>query len=421
MAVPELIKALFLGLLGAFSAYAVNINAAVYHDGLRAVVPALIRGEKTRVEMAKYAYQIGIGFVLLYALPYALASGIILIHLILLSADVFAVRISKSGWAAAVGFVFGALVSWLIGLFTSFLGLLPVDLRPAFVAMWLPLTYAFPLLPAVAAGYTRGWKPALIIGVVTIAAWIGIEAVLSPKTELAGFTARGLALLAGMVALFAYLCIWEKGDTKTEADSMQFTDNIRRIRRNAPILLAVGGLLSLGASQGWLAGDVNQLILMEQGLTHEAALAAFLSAIGFVPLVALSGLVSGVWNQDGYCDWLLGIGYLLTNPVLAFVGGAAAMGAELVSLEAIGRLLQKRPALSSAGGAIRDAMDVIPTLAVLAGGVAAGVILGGPVGMAAVVGVYALNEVAHHPVMPVVVPPATVLILGLLVNLAHVL
>lgn len=412
----ELVKAIFLGLIGGVSAYAVNRNMAVYHDGLRSVMPELVRGEKTRLEISKYSFDISIGFILLYALPYTLATGIIVIHIILLSIDIIATRLSKTIWAVLCGFFLGVGFSLITGLFYQFLVSLPVDVLQAINITFLPLAYTFPLLPAIAVGYRYGWKPAVTIGVLTMGSWLALSASL-PAGLFVGLTVRGLALLVGMIALIIYFGYKEK--KVMDADEQMFAENISAIRSYTPILLFIGGLLTVAASQHWVAGEPIQLMLLQLGLSKEAALASFFSALGFLPLVALSGLVSGVWNQDGYCDWLLGIGYLLPNPLLAFFGGVVGMGIEMLTLKKVSTFLQSWPGMSSAASAMRDSMNIIPELAVLAGGVAAGVMLAGPLGAVFVIGVYALNEISHRPAMPMAVPPAAVLVLGLILNFIH--
>jgi hypothetical protein len=146
------------------------------------------------------------------------------------------------------------------------------------------------------------------------------------------------------------------------------------------------------------------LIVLGVGSPQAAAAIAFFSMVGFVPMIAISGLLSGVWNQDGYPDWYLGAGYLLPNPILAGLAGLALIVAELGSLHAVGRLLNTRPGIHGFGSAVRDALDSVPTLTILAGGVVASIGLAGPFGAVVVVGSYTLNESKGRPVMPIAVP-----------------
>jgi hypothetical protein len=53
---------------------------------------------------------------------------------------------------------------------------------------------------------------------------------------------------------------------------------------------------------------------------------------------------------------------------------------------------------------MRDALDLLPNLAVLAGGVWAAIAVAGPPGAAVVVGAYYLNDVKGRPVTPLAVP-----------------
>jgi hypothetical protein len=118
----------------------------------------------------------------------------------------------------------------------------------------------------------------------------------------------------------------------------------------------------------------------------------------------MTGLVSGIWNQDGYPDWFLGLGYVIGNPFGAAFAGAAAMGVELVSLRAVGRLLVTRPGVSDLGNAIRVSLDVLPSITVLAGGVFAAIAVAGPVGACVVVAAAYLNDLKGRPITPLAVP-----------------
>jgi hypothetical protein len=118
----------------------------------------------------------------------------------------------------------------------------------------------------------------------------------------------------------------------------------------------------------------------------------------------MTGLVSGVWNQHGYPDWLLGAGYLTSNAAVAAVAGAALMGIEILTLRRVAWLLTARPGVTTLASAAREALDVVPTLAMVAGGVLAAAAVGGPAGAFVVIAIVLLNDRRGRPVMPMAAP-----------------
>lgn len=105
----EVVKLLVDGALGSVSAVAAHRNVAIYHDGLRTSVADITSGLKSRREMASDAYTISIGFVVAFALPFALASGILVIHMIMLGTDTIGVWSRHSAESLAGGFAWGLL------------------------------------------------------------------------------------------------------------------------------------------------------------------------------------------------------------------------------------------------------------------------------------------------------------------------
>jgi hypothetical protein len=118
----------------------------------------------------------------------------------------------------------------------------------------------------------------------------------------------------------------------------------------------------------------------------------------------MTGLVSGVWNADGYPDWFLAAGYLTTNPWIAGIAGALLMAVELATLRGAAIVLTRRPGVPSLGHAARDAMDVMGATAMLAGAVLAAMATAGPLGAVAVVAAQRVNDAKGQPIMPIALP-----------------
>jgi hypothetical protein len=413
----EVVKLLVIGALGAVSSVAAHRNVAIYHDGLRTSVADLTSGLKTRREMASYAYKISVGFVVAFALPFALASGILIIHMIMLGSDVVGVRSRRTVEAIPAGFAWGVIVVGAVDLFVKGVQHLPLDTTGRDL-LWMPLVFSLPLLGAAAAGQAHGFRAGVVATLATVVIWgasYGIWDAADPDSA----TTFGSGLIAFCVIIAALVVAAFRERAEDETDLSFFDDNIRRIRGNWAYLLPIAALIAITASSGWVGGEPVQVALMSSDHLEGAAVVAVFSSIGFVPLQGMTGLVSGVWNQHGYPDWFLGAGYLTGNRAIAAVAGAALMGIELLTLRRVAWLLTARPGVTTLGSAVREALELVPTLAMLAGSVLAATAVGGPIGAFTVIAVYLLNDKRGRPIMPIAASVIGYLLVLVGTGLAH--
>jgi len=104
---PEyLFKALLFGGIGALAALLANRALSAYHDGLRPLMPEYRRGEVSHEVMGRKAFDMSIGFILFYALPFSLVNGVMVSHTIFLAADVIGVRFGRPILAVLAGAVY---------------------------------------------------------------------------------------------------------------------------------------------------------------------------------------------------------------------------------------------------------------------------------------------------------------------------
>jgi Protein of unknown function len=399
----DLAKAIGMALLAVAATIAAHAGAAVYQDGLRTSIPELWQGGRDRQTLARFAWTINIGFIVAYALPYSLATGIIVIHIILLGADVIGLRFERRTSAVLVAAAFGLAATIATDVAVS--ALRAVDpFQGALAQVFAPMAYTFPLLAAVAIASVYGLRWGVAAAVATAVAWRVADAAMhggglaAPVTTAGG----GLALLV-MTAVLGIATVVDRAPPV--ADLSMYDTGARRIVRAWPLLVVPPVLIAVLAAQGWLAGEPLQLALLALDEPGAAAAVALFSTLAFVPMIAMSGLLSGVWNQDGYPDWYLAVGYLAArNPVVAALGGLVLIAIEIASLRRVGAFLNTHPRIHTAGSAARDALDTIPTYSVLAGAVGASAGLAGPLGPCVVVGAYALNDAKGRPVMPLAVP-----------------
>lgn len=398
----DLGKAALMAALAVASVVAAHAGAAVYQDGLRTSVPELWQGGRDRRTLAAFAWTINIGFVVAYALPYSLATGIIVIHIVLLATDIIGLRFARLAVAVAAAAIFGAATTFTVDASVSLLRTID-PFAGALGELFAPLGWTFPLLAAVTIASVHGLRWGTLAAVATVVLWraadIGLHGggLATPPT-----TSGGAVALAAMTVILGVSTLRHRAPPVT--DLAMFDAGTRRIARAWPLLVAPPVLIAVAAGQGWLAGEPLQLALLAIGDPLAAAVVACFSTLAFLPMIAMSGMLSGVWNQDGYPDWYLGVGYLARHPVLAALGGVALIAIEIVSLRRVGSFLNTHPQIHMVGSAARDALDTIPTYSVLAGAVIAANGLAGPLGIFVVIGAFALNDAKGRPVMPLATP-----------------
>ena len=417
----DILKMVIFALMGGYATFLANKTIAVYHDGLRPIMPDFISGKINHREMLGISFAISIGFITGFAMPITLATGIIVIHIVLLTADIIGVSIKQTVIAVALGTLWGGIVPFLLNTIIHVFGLLPVNFLDALASVGDPIVAAFVAFPAITVAYQFGKKKGLLTFVVSLLGRVIVEFV-NPVT-IAGnevaLSAEGIAMLCGMICLIAFAAA-DKTRGADLGDSL-FADNVARIKGNIKYLIPMGVIISVAANYHWIAGEPIAAAVLAKGDVASAAIVAFVQAIAFLPLVITTALVSGVYATNGWCDWLEGFGYIAPNPLVAGVLGGAAMGVEVLSLDKIGSFLNRFPALKMSGDNIRTAMTMILEVALLVGGINAGSQIWGGTGIFMVAGLYVLNEVLGRPVIKMAAAPLAAIVVGILANLAAVI
>ncbi|ROP58170.1 uncharacterized protein YhfT [Enterobacter sp. BIGb0383] len=418
MEFSTVIKIVIFGLLGGYATFLANRIIAVYHDGLRPILPEFINGNMRRKELMGVSFAISIGFITGFALPITLATGIIVIHIILLSSDFIGLAIANSTVAVLAGTVYGAGVILALDTVVKGFTYLPVNFLDALTLVGEPIVYAFVAFPAITVGYQFGKKAGLITITLSFLGRVAVER-LNP-VSLAGNTVslspEGIAMLVGMICLL-FFASRDKNRRDATLDHSLFDDNIRRIRKNILYLLPMAALISIAAHYQWLAGEPIAAALVGKGDITSAAIVATVQAIAFMPLIITTAMVSGVYGTNGWCDWFLGLGYLAPNPLAAGVLGASAMGIEIAGLSKIGKAINRFPALKMSGDNIRTSMTQILEIALLVGGVNAASQIWSGTGIFLTVSLYILNEISGRPVMKLAAGPIAAIIVGILANI----
>ena len=409
--------------IGALASVMANKGIAVFNDGFRPVVPQYFEGKISRKELAATSFAISFGLVIGFGIPTSIAASIILIHSILLATDIIGTifKDDMTGMilSAVVGGLYG--IGILVGLqfIVDLFAKLPYNFIDPLGAVSAPVVAAFAIFPAVAVASQHSFKKGAIVGIVTTLVWFIVKKFGNFAFGEANIAlnAEGIAMLVGTVMMVVYATKDRSTNTSNQDLTNVFSEKVSRIQKNWWLLALMGGLLSAGTAQLLIAGDpISQNLLAESQYTS-AAMAAFARAIGFIPLVFTTAIVTGVYGPAGV-TLVFGVGILLHgNPIFAFVAGAAVMAAEVFLINAFAKGMDKFPGVRDMGEHIRTSMSRVLEVALLVGGINAANTMATNIGGLFVIGFYLLNKKSKKPIVDLAVGPVAAIIFGILLNI----
>ena len=416
---------LVVALLGALAAILSNAGIAVFNDGFRAIVPEYLEGRMDKKALAATSFAISFGLVIGFGIPVSIAASIILIHSILLGTDIIGsfCPSGKKGLAISgvVGALYGVGIVYGLQFVVDLFAMLPVNFLDALKQVGTPITVAFAVFPALVVSYQFGIKKGFLTGIVAlivrqITAIYGTFTISGARVIL---DQEGMALLAGMIIMIAF-AMQEKPDPNAPQIDLAaiFEERVKKIKKNLPLLALMGGLISAATSLTLVAGDPISLNLLAEGKTTEAAMTAFARGIGFIPLVATTAISTGVYAPAGM-TFVFVVGFLIGNPILAFVAGAAVMALEIYFLDGLAKLMDKFPGVRKCGDNIRTAMSKVLEVALLIGGMMAAQAMAPGLGLFVVVGLYVLNKTSKKPIVDMAVGPVGAIGVGVLINILY--
>ncbi|NLC41334.1 MAG: hypothetical protein GX775_00570 [Erysipelothrix sp.] len=410
--------------MGGLASVLVNKGIAVFNDGFRPIVPQYFEGKLTRAELAATSFAISFGLVVGFGIPVSIGASIILIHSILLSTDVigtfFKDNLAGTIGAAVVGALYGAGLLFGLQFIVDIFAALPFNFLNQLGSVSSPVTAAFAIFPAVAIGMQHGFKKGTLTGIITVIVWFVVKrfGTFSIGTATVALNAEGVSMLVGTIMMIVF-AIQSKSDKSTSNQDLTnlFTVQVSRIQKNWWILGIMGGIVAVATSLVIVAGDPVSLALLGEGEFTNAALAAFARAIGFIPLVFTTAIVTGVYGVVG-TTLVFPVGILLHgNPLLAFVAGAAVMVAEVFLIRLFAKALDSFPGVREMGEHIRTSMSRVLEIALLVGGIVAANSMVSGVGSLFVIGVYLLNKQSKKPIVDMAVGPVAAIAFGILINL----
>ncbi|MBE5984402.1 YhfT family protein [Lacrimispora sp. AGF001] len=422
-------KYIVITLIGALASVLSNQGIAVFNDGFRPIAGQYFNGEISRKELAAMSFAISFGLVIGFGIPTSIAASIILIHCLLLTTDMIGsfCNNSRNGMilSAAIGAVYGVAILAGLEFIVKFFGYLPYNFTSDLGSVSGYITVAFAIFPAIGIAYQHGFKKGMIAGGVTILVYylikkFGVFTLGAGKVTL---NAEGMAMLAGMILMIVFAAQRKGTENTNEVLTQGFEGNILRIRKKWLLLAIMGGLLAAGTSLSIVAGDPASLALLAKQEYSNAGLTALARAIGFIPLVFTTAIVTGVYGVAG-CTFVFVIGlFFHGNPIVAFILGFAVMVAEIYLINIFAKGMDRFPGVKDMGEYVRTSMNKVLEVSLLAGGIVAAekmsVAASGYTGIGAlfVIGAFLLNKKAKKPIVDLAVGPVACIVFGILMNL----
>jgi hypothetical protein len=425
----SVIKIIVVAIAGALGSALANRGIAVYHDGLRPIMPELIEGRMKRAELAAISFGLSFGLVIGFGIPFSLTSSIILVHSLWLGTDIIGtwfpgsfekgwMKDKKSLWgfigSLVAGGAYGALLVVGLQAIVTLFEKLPINFFGSLGSLGDPILYAFAIFPAVAVAMQFGIGKGLITFAVTILA--------RQIASVAGLSgADGIALAVGVLMLMGFAIADKPKGEKKANTSMQalFTERANRIKGNLPYIAIMGAVYGVACNLAIMMEGPQSITALAAGDRAAATSITVARAISFIPLKAMTSLTSGVFAIDGF-GFVATAGLLSPNWIIAAVAGAAVMSLEAYSLVFIGKLLDKFPGVRNAADNIRTSMTKLLEVATLVGSMIAANAMAPGLGFLVVAGAYVLNEITGTRIVRMAVGPIAAIFTGILINVLAV-
>lgn len=428
-----LLKPILVALLTATTALLAYYGRAVFHDGIRPIMPEFIEGRMKRPELASISFGLSVGFIASVGIAFTLSTKLLNPWLLFLPTDILGVFATRAWLAGALGGAWGLLVVTGLSAVESAFKIFPIDFIGALGELSAPVLAGFALFPLLAITYQFGWKKgAISTGIVLLTRQLIEQGWILPK-DFHLLPEAGQLFIGTLLLLIFAIVKDRKSSEKDDSSTGEslFEERTKRIRKGLPFFAVAGGLIALIANLGYFAGSEVSIFTLQkaysttdpvqsQALVQQAAIADFLRGIGFLPLIVTTALTTGVYGVVGL-TFIFPIAYLSPNPLLAAIGGALMITIEVLLLSKLGKLLERFPSLREASDSIRTAMTNVMEIALLLGSTLAVLKMGAITGFSIFVALYAINEALGRPVIRLAASPLAAIITGILLNLLYFL
>ncbi|WAH36161.1 YhfT family protein [Alicyclobacillus dauci] len=439
-------KLIIVGILCALTSLASHMGRAVFHDGVRPIMPEYVEGRMKRGEMASVAFGLSAGFVFSMGFAFTLASKLLNPWLLFLPTDILGVVAPRKWIAVVLGAAWGVGVTVAFDALNTVFGMLPINFLNSLSALSSPVLAGFALFPVLAIFYQFG----KVKGIIALILELIVRQLAAMKyVTIHGtpITPEALEMFVGVILLVAFAIAKDvKANKDKTADAEEgeslFEVRTKRIVKSIPLMMVIGGLVSLIANLQWLSGsEVDFQALHTIYQTHNTsqlgtvAFADLIRGLAFIPLIVTTALASGVYGVVGL-TLVYPIGFYLApvifgeglmGHIAAFVMGALWLAIEMIVLRGIGKSLERFPSLREASDSIRNAMNNVLEYALLIGSALASLSMThtpkDPQNFFAFgifVALYGINEAIGRPVIRLAAAPLAAIITGVLVNIFYV-
>ena len=428
----SVINVVMVMLLCAMTAFLSHMGMAVFHDGIRPVIPEYIEGRMKRSQMASIAFGLSVGFIASVGIGNALATNLLNPWLLFLATDIIGIAAPKKWLAPIFGAGWGFLSMTAIGGVNTVLTGMPVDLIGAMGNVGSYIVTGFAIFPIIAIIMQFGMMKGVVTAVIVLAFRFGGPMFTSVSGD-------SWTMMVGVIALVV-LCILKdmKEKKKEEVDTMNiFSERVVRIKKNLPFLMLAGALIAAVCNMHVFAGsdvsmfDLSRAYAMGDSAEAKALLKVvatneFMRGLSFIPLIATTAITTGVYGVAGF-TFVYVAGYLCPNPVVAAVVGAVIILAEVFLLGFIGKFLGNFPSMRDASDNIRSAMNTCVEFALLIGSISACGAMGESTSAGAAGGfiiggiIYLINEMTGRKIMRMAIGPVAAIATGIILNFTYLI
>ncbi|RKL63311.1 hypothetical protein DXT63_06920 [Thermoanaerobacteraceae bacterium SP2] len=436
------IKLGVVAVLCALTSLASHYGRAVFHDGIRPIMPEYYQGRMKRAEMSSVAFGLSAGFIVSIGFAFTLSSNLLNPWLLFLPTDILGVVAPYSWLAAVLGAGWGIGVTAFFGALNTLFKLMPVNMLDALGALSSPVIAGFALFPVLAIFSQFGWKK----GAITLVLELIARQLAALKIITVGGTpiyAEALEMFIGVLMLIIFAISKDMGAKDKASGENIFEANTRRIFNSLPLLMVIGGLVALISNMKWFAGSEVDFQLLSQiyatgnkGQLISVAAADFVRGLAFLPLIVTTSLASGVYGVVGL-TFVYPVGYWLAptlfgegffGHIMAFVLGALTILAEVSALRLVGVGLEKFPSIREASDNIRTSMNNVLEIALFVGSAMAVLNMNPPgvqgqnwLAFAIFASLYMINETLGRPIIRLASSPLAAIITGILVNIFYLI
>lgn len=427
----NLFNIVIIMMLTGLTSFISHMGMAVFHDGIRPVIPEYLSGRLKRLEMASVAFGLSVGFIASVGIGNALATNLLNPWLLFLATDIIGVVSPNKVLSMIFGAIWGLLSLTGIGTVNMVLTGAPIDLIGGMASVGEYVVTGFSLFPIIAIIMQFGVKNGILSTVIVI-----LFRVLGSKFS--SISADSWTMFVGVLMLLGFAIFKDvKGNVNknTKNENNIFSERVLKIRKNIIFLMLSGALIALASNLRIFAGsDVSMFdlsraysmsdISASNQLIKTVATNEFFRGLSFIPLIATTAVTTGVYGVAGF-TFVYVIGYLSPNPLIALIGGAIIICMEVLLLGSIGKFLGKFPSLRDSSDNIRSSMNLSVEFALLIGSVIAATkmsattTLGASGGFLIIAVIYLINEVSGKRIMKMAIGPIAAILTGIILNILY--